>query len=95
VSIGRAEDNDIVIPDDTASNHHGKITRENGRIFIWDLASTPGTIVDGEKIGKDSDISKKEIRDGSIITLTQKFELEFKAITPVQPATPRLAQPAA
>ncbi len=50
LTIGRTEDNDIVIPLPTISRHHARITREDDKVFIEDLNSTNGTFVDGKKI---------------------------------------------
>ncbi len=49
-TIGRDEDNDIVIPLPIISRHHARIIREGDRLYIEDLNSTNGTFVNGEKI---------------------------------------------
>ena len=49
-SVGRADDNDVVLSDDRASRHHATITNDNGRFFIRDLGSTNGTFVDDVRI---------------------------------------------
>jgi hypothetical protein len=51
--FGRANDNDILIEDDLASNHHGAIVLEDGIWKIFDFASTNGTTVDGKRVGKE------------------------------------------
>lgn len=51
-TIGRAEDNDIVIDDPTVSGHHCKIVVEDSRFTIVDLDSTNGTNVNGSKVSK-------------------------------------------
>ena len=53
VNIGRAEYCDIVIPDDSVSSQHAKLTRREGVWVLTDLGSTNGTLVDGEKIDGD------------------------------------------
>jgi pSer/pThr/pTyr-binding forkhead associated (FHA) protein len=47
--IGRAEDNDFVIPDGSVSSHHGEISSRGEVIEIVDLGSTNGTFVRGER----------------------------------------------
>jgi pSer/pThr/pTyr-binding forkhead associated (FHA) protein len=53
VNIGRAEYCDMVIPDDSVSSQHAKLTRREGVWVLTDLGSTNGTTVDGEKIEGD------------------------------------------
>jgi pSer/pThr/pTyr-binding forkhead associated (FHA) protein len=50
VSIGRAEDNDIVVDDPTVSRHHAKVTYQDGKYTIEDLGSTSGTRVAGKEV---------------------------------------------
>ena len=52
VSIGSGDDNDIVLTDKAVSGHHAKIRMEGKKHFIYDLASTNGTRVNGRKIAK-------------------------------------------
>jgi hypothetical protein len=53
VTIGRANDNTISVPDDTTlSQHHLKIAiTSEDRLFVLDLGSTNGSRVNGKKIG--------------------------------------------
>jgi len=53
VNIGRADYNDIVIPDDSVSSQHAKLTRREGVWVLTDLGSTNGTLVDGERVETD------------------------------------------
>ena len=57
VNIGRADYNDLVIPDDSVSSQHAKLTRREGVWVITDLGSTNGTMVDGERITADTPIA--------------------------------------
>jgi pSer/pThr/pTyr-binding forkhead associated (FHA) protein len=50
VNIGRADYCDLVIPDDSVSSQHAKLTRREGVWVLTDLDSTNGTLVDGERI---------------------------------------------
>jgi len=53
--IGRAEDNDIVIPHASVSSYHGEITLTGSGIHIHDRGSTNGTHVNGERV-EEADI---------------------------------------
>jgi len=57
VNIGRADYNDLVIPDDSVSSQHAKLTRREGVWILVDLGSTNGTMVDGERITGDTPIA--------------------------------------
>jgi len=48
--IGKAPDNDLVLPDDTVSRHHCELVRGKGGIQVKDLGSTNGTRVQGARI---------------------------------------------
>jgi pSer/pThr/pTyr-binding forkhead associated (FHA) protein len=50
VNIGRADYCDLVIPDDSVSSQHAKLTRREGVWVLTDLDSTNGTMVDGERV---------------------------------------------
>lgn len=49
-SIGRADNNDIVILEATVSGKHASISNENGVYYISDLGSTNGTFVNNKRI---------------------------------------------
>ena len=63
ISIGSGGDNDIVLNDRAVSRHHAKIRIEGKKRFIYDLASTNGTRVNGRKI------AKKWIKEGDCIEI--------------------------
>lgn len=48
--IGRAEDNDLVVPDGSVSSYHGEITLTDAGIHMQDRGSTNGTHVDGQRV---------------------------------------------
>jgi pSer/pThr/pTyr-binding forkhead associated (FHA) protein len=54
--IGRAEDNDIVIPDGSVSSYHGEITLTDSGIHVHDRGSTNGTHVGGQRV-EEADIA--------------------------------------
>ena len=50
-TLGRAADNDVVIPDSSISRHHALIKRRDGGGFlILDAGSSNGTIVNGQNV---------------------------------------------
>ena len=50
VQIGRADDNDIKIPDPQVSVYHCAIVRQDDDLFLHDLCSTNGTFANGERV---------------------------------------------
>lgn len=50
VNIGRADYNDLVLPDASVSTAHAKLQRREGVWVLVDLDSTNGTFVDGERV---------------------------------------------
>ena len=53
VNVGRADYNDIVIPEGSVSTNHAKIQRREGIWVLVDLDSTNGTMVDGERVDEE------------------------------------------
>lgn len=52
IYIGRATENDLVVPHVTVSARHARLTRSpDGTVRVEDLGSTNGTYVDGERVG--------------------------------------------
>lgn len=50
VTIGRKEDNTVVLAEEYISGHHARIYMKNNNYIFEDLNSTNGTIVNGQKI---------------------------------------------
>lgn len=51
VTLGRAEDSDVVVDDDRISKRHAELVRNaDGSIQVFDLNSTAGTFVNGERV---------------------------------------------
>ena len=61
-TIGRADDNSIVLSDDTISRHHALMTIEGGVMRLQDLGSKNGTFVDGQRIDTTPVIVKSQSR---------------------------------
>lgn len=51
LTLGRAEDSDLVISDEFASTNHAKLVLINSDWLIQDLNSTNGTFLDGSRVG--------------------------------------------
>jgi transcriptional regulator with GAF, ATPase, and Fis domain len=48
--LGKAQDNDLVLDDDTVSRHHCELLRASDGVHIRDLGSTNGTRVEGARV---------------------------------------------
>ena len=70
VNVGRADYNDIVIPDDSISTTHAKLQRREGIWMLVDLESTNGTLVDGERVVGEAPLAPGAyVRFGEIQTI--------------------------
>jgi len=75
-SIGTSPDNDIVLKDKAVSRHHAKIRIEGQKYFIYDLASTNGTKVNGRRV------TKKSMKEGDDIEIGHtRMTLTSEALT--------------
>ena len=52
LTIGRAADNDLVLPDGRVSRHHARVTGRRGTLVYTDLGSTNGSRVNGAPVGE-------------------------------------------
>jgi pSer/pThr/pTyr-binding forkhead associated (FHA) protein len=76
--IGRAKDNDGVIPVDATSGvsgHHCVITFADGRWYVQDDQSKFGTTVNGQQIPKAQSFS---LEDGALIGLGPRLRVIFR-----------------
>lgn len=80
-TIGRKNDNDIVIDNIGVSGFHARIVKEDEYFILEDLNSLNGTFVDGKKI------SKAVLNNGDVI-LIGKHTIDFVAEAQDQPARP-------
>ena len=49
INLGRASDNDVVLDDPRVSRHHARIRRRGKAFYLFDLASSNGTWVNGQR----------------------------------------------
>ncbi len=64
VSIGRAEDNGIVLPDRNVSRHHARLRATNGRFFVEDAGARYGLFLNGSRVD-----GRREVQPGDLIVL--------------------------
>jgi hypothetical protein len=73
ISVGRGEDNDIVIPHASVSRAHARLVRRDGGYELMDLNSTNGSFVNGQQVrGTAMVASGEQLRLGDI-----QFVLRF------------------
>jgi pSer/pThr/pTyr-binding forkhead associated (FHA) protein len=65
-SIGRSEENDIVIQDPNVSRQHAQLSRSENGFIIEDLGSTNGTLLDGAPIDRERIENGDELTFGGI-----------------------------
>lgn len=63
MSLGRADDNALIIAHDSISSHHGEVYIENNAWVLTDLGSTNGTKISGERV------ESFELTHGGMFTL--------------------------
>jgi pSer/pThr/pTyr-binding forkhead associated (FHA) protein len=73
ISLGRGEDNDIVIPHASVSRTHARLTRRGGAFEVADLNSTNGSYINDQPVQGSAIVgSGSEVRFGDI-----RFVLSF------------------
>ena len=83
VSIGRMEDNDVVIDNLAVSRHHARLVQEKDKYFLEDLSSHNGTFVNDERIVKCEMNEGDNILIGKhIVTFLREIEADQKIIKP-------------
>ena len=73
ITVGRGEDNDIVIPHASVSRNHARLMRRDGVFELADLNSTNGSYVNDQPVHGVTRINNgSELRFGDI-----RFTLRF------------------
>jgi pSer/pThr/pTyr-binding forkhead associated (FHA) protein len=69
LSIGRLDDNDIIIDDDTfISSHHARLEIRPEGVWVVDLQSTNGSFVNGQRLTGERSVRKGDrIQVGSTV----------------------------
>ena len=78
-SIGRSEENDIVISDPNVSRRHARLSRQENGFVVEDLGSTNGTLLDGAPIDRERIENGDELTFGGI---TARFVRRMDEGTP-------------
>ena len=81
VTIGRSEDNDLVVNADTVSKHHARLERAAGGWLIRDLRSRNGTLLNGA-----------EVAAGCLLTVGDRLTLGEETLEMVGPTPVRRAR---
>jgi hypothetical protein len=63
-SVGRSEENDIVVADPNISRKHARLSRSENGFVVEDLGSTNGTLLDGAPIDRERIESGDELTFG-------------------------------
>jgi pSer/pThr/pTyr-binding forkhead associated (FHA) protein len=74
-TIGRAQENDIVITDALVSRHHAQITLDAGTCRITDLGSGNGTFLNGDRIDGST-----WLRPGDVLRIAESEEFRLLEI---------------
>lgn len=82
LTLGRDDDNDIVLPDRKVSRRHAVIRVERGRWVFEDQDSRNGTFINGHQLREPWFLS-----DGEVIHVANKFSLTFIDSEITMPAT--------
>jgi DNA-binding winged helix-turn-helix (wHTH) protein len=72
ITIGRWENNDVVVDDRWVSRNHARIRRKGEQYVLEDLASRNGTLVNGRRIAEQTALA-----DGDRIQVAPLVELVF------------------
>ncbi|MCA9655337.1 MAG: Flp pilus assembly complex ATPase component TadA [Myxococcales bacterium] len=81
-TVGREDDNDLVLDRVNISKYHLRFRRHQGRVEILDLGSTNGTYVNGRKVGEPRAVRRSDrIYVGDYILM---LEGDDEAIAPVK-----------
>jgi pSer/pThr/pTyr-binding forkhead associated (FHA) protein len=78
-SIGRTEDNDIVIADESVSSSHATIMQKAGSWYVVDLRSANGTYIDGYRVA-----AERMLSEGSVLTIGHVKMVFLPATNPGQ-----------
>jgi FhaA, N-terminal domain/FHA domain len=66
-TVGRSQENDIVVPDPNVSRRHARLSRADNGFVVEDLGSTNGTLLDGAPIDRERIESGDELTFGQAI----------------------------
>jgi pSer/pThr/pTyr-binding forkhead associated (FHA) protein len=76
-TIGRGEDNDLPLEDESLSNQHARFLMEDHHLFLEDLGSTNGTYLRGRRIDKARVGHGAEVEIGRLFFLVRDVDYPF------------------
>ncbi len=89
ITIGRVLENNIVLDDVQISRNHMKIFQKDGDLFIEDMKSTNGTILNGKVLKK-----AQKLKNGDMVTLGENNIFEVQLGSAEDAAEVKKAEPA-
>jgi transcriptional regulator with GAF, ATPase, and Fis domain len=78
--IGKANDNDLVLADDTVSRNHCEICRDTRGYLVRDLDSTNGTLLDGREVREAYLTPGSTLTVGGVELLVRPFAERFEPV---------------
>ena len=70
ITIGRHDDNDIALDDQSASGHHAQVVLTDSQYVAEDLRSTNGTLINAQKI-------ERKVLENNDVIVIGKHEIRF------------------
>ena len=80
ITIGRENENNIVIVDAEVSRKHCQLISQGGKFILTDLGSTNGTFVNMQRL-----TGQHVLQPGELISLGEQISLVFEAIVQTDP----------
>ncbi|MFC1851732.1 FHA domain-containing protein [candidate division CSSED10-310 bacterium] len=87
ISIGRDNDNHIIIDSLTVSSHHARILKIDNKYWLEDLGSTNGTYLDDQQISTAQLIDNHTISVGNHDLLVHIGAAKKSTFTPIKTVT--------
>jgi hypothetical protein len=78
MTAGRTDDNEIVLPSDTASKHHFAISADGANAYVEDLGSANGTFLNDSQVQVHG---RTLLRGGDRISVDSSCYVEFQSLT--------------
>ena len=79
IRLGRGKENDVVLPDPFASNHHAAIHLRNGQYWLEDMGSRNGTLLNGMLLTKPAVLANSDqIKVGDVILRFVRWDNEME-----------------
>lgn len=80
LTLGRTPENDILLPSNTVSRHHARLSLEGMSAFIADLSSSNGVLVDDHRIRQTTRVDERnQIRIGEFRVYLERATGKLRA----------------